>query len=263
MTGPAARFAVCEIVLRQGSFAADVALTMAAGVAALGVSADAVGAVGVDEARRILDGEGVLASSYMGLETILQGGTDDIARQLDAAAVLGAPGALVLTGPLGDRTPAEADAECRDWLERAAALAVGCGIRIMLEPVHPLIRRLSYVHTMTHALELVDGIDGAGVVLDVGNVWWEHGLDRLIGEHVDDIDTVQLTNVDSAALDELRYERAPLDSGDVPVASLVRALGAAGYGGWYEYEVLVRTRRDERLGMLRGERAWFEDVVGG
>ena len=111
------RYAVCERVLRQGSFADDVALAVAAGIRGLGVDAAAVDAIGVDEAARILDGEGVRASSYMGLEDILQrdgdkadGGTaslDDVARRLDIAARLGAPGALVATGPLGD-APASA-----------------------------------------------------------------------------------------------------------------------------------------------------------
>lgn len=257
---------MCELVARQGSFAADVALLRAAGISAIGVDADAVDAVGAGEARRILDGEGLRASSYMGLGSILasDGATaplDETGRRLEAAAQLGAPGALVLTGSLGVLAPPEADATCRDWLAGAAALAVSRGIRIMLEPVHPMIRRLSYVHTTAHALELVKGIDGAGVVLDVGNVWWEHDLDRLISEHVADIVTVQLTNVDSAALDELRYERSPLDSGDVPVASLVRLLDASGYRGWYEYEVLVRTRRDQRLDLLRSAREWFEQAV--
>ena len=260
-----ARFAVCELVLRQGSFAADVAVAKAAGVSAIGVNAEVVDAIGADEARRILDGEGVLVSSYMALGNILQGdgGTvplDEAARRLDVAAGLGAPGALVLTGALGRLVPAEAEAQCRDWLVDAAALAADCGIRIMLEPVHPLMRHLSFVHTLVHGLAMVDGIDGAGVVLDVGHVWWERGLDGLIRDHVADIVSVQLTNVDATALAEARYERAPLDSGDVPVAAFVRLLEAAGYRGWYEEEVLVRSRRDRRVDMLRASREWFEGL---
>ena len=249
MTPAATRFAVIELVLRQGSFAADT-----------------VDAVGVDEARRILEGEGVRVSSYLGGGVILQGEgrrepLDDTARRLEAAAALGAPAALVVTGPLGGLSPPDADAICREWLARAAALAVECGIRIMLEPIHPIMRHLSFVHTLADGLAMVDGIDGAGVVLDVGHVWWERGLDALIRDHIDDIISVQLTNVDSAALREVRYERSQLDSGDVPVASLVQLLESAGYHGWYEYEVLVRTPRDQRLGLLRSAREWFEREV--
>jgi sugar phosphate isomerase/epimerase len=259
---PAARYAVCELVLREGSFADDVALVRAAGIGAIGADADAVDAVGVDEARRILDGEAVRVSSYMGLGDILpNGGTtpvDDVARRLDVAARLGAAGALVATGPLGALPPAEADTICREWLARAAPLAVERDIRIMLEPVHPLMRRWSYVHTLRHGLALVDGVAGAGVVLDLGHVWWEHGLDALIRDHVAQIVTVQVTNVDANALAELRYERAPLDTGDVPVAALVGVLERAGYRGWYENEILARVPRDRRLDALRASRAWME-----
>src|SRR5437764_745816 len=119
-----ARFAVCELVLRQGSFADDVAMTKAAGVGAIGVLADPVDAIGVDAARRILDDEGIQASSYNAL-TILQGEMasadfDRTERQLEIAARLGAPAALAITGALGGRTAADAEALCRDWLARAA-----------------------------------------------------------------------------------------------------------------------------------------------
>jgi sugar phosphate isomerase/epimerase len=263
---PVVRYGVCEQVLRQGSFASDVALAAAAGVCAIGVDAAAVDAVGVEEAARILDGEGLRASSYMTLENVFSGNRDvasldEAARRLDVAARLGAPGALVMCGPLGTLAPAEAVAVCRDWLARAGSLAAARGTRLMLEALHPLMRRWSFVHTLRHALALVDGIAGAGVVLDLGHVWWEHGLEALVPRHVGAIVSVQVTNVDAAALAELRYERAPLDAGDVPVAALVGLLESAGYGGWYENEVLARVPRERRLEWLRASREWFEDLV--
>jgi sugar phosphate isomerase/epimerase len=243
---------VCEQVLRQGSFAGDVALASTAGIRAIGVDAAAVDAIGVGEAVRILGGEGLRVSSYMTL--------DDAARRLDVAARLGAPAALVMTGPLGALAPAPAEAMCRDWLARAAPLAVERGLRIMLEPLHPLMRRWSFVHTLRHGLALVEGIAGAGVVLDLGHVWWERGLDLAIREHVGEIVSVQVTNVNAAALEEMRYERAALEAGDVPVASLVGLLESSGYRGWYENEVLARIPRDRRLEWLRASREWFEGL---
>jgi sugar phosphate isomerase/epimerase len=261
---PGARYAVCEGVLRQGSFAEDVALASAAGIRGLGAAAGAVDAAGVDEALRILDGEGTQVSSYMDFATILEDGAtsslDVAAHRLDVAARLGAPGALVMTGPLGTIPAADADARCAAWLARAAELGAERGVRVMLEPMHPVMRRWSFVHTVRDALALVAGTS-AGVVLDLGHVWWEHGLDELIRERVDDIVSVQVTNVDAGALDDVRYERAPLDRGDVPVAALVGALEAAGYRGWYENEVLVRTPRDERIDVLRASREWFEALT--
>lgn len=267
MSNGAPRYAVCESVIRQGSFADDVAMVVAAGITGMGVDAAAVSAVGADEAARILEGEGVRASSYMDETAMILNEDDDAAsldsmtRRLDAAARVGAPSVLVITGPLGALSTADADARCRDRLASAASVAVERGLRIMLEPTHPVMRQWSYVHTLRHALSLVDGCVGAGVVFDVGHVWWEQGLESLLNAHVEQIVTVQLTNVDRAALDELRYERAPFGAGDVPVANLVACLESAGYRGWYENEARIRIPRDQRLDVLRLSREWFTEVL--
>ena len=266
MTALGDRYAVCERVLRWGSFAADVELAREAGIRAIGVDHAAVDAVGVDEAARILDGEGVAVSTYLALEDILgtdgaSASLDEANRRLDHAARLGASGAVVATGPLGGRTVADADATCRGWLESAAPLAAERGVRLVFEPVHPLMRHWSYVHTLEHGLALASGIAGAGVVLDVGHVWWERDLDRIIRDHVDDIGLVQVTNIARAALEEVRYDRAPLPSGgDVPVGAIVATLEAAGYRGWYEDETIARIPRDERLAVLVASREWFESL---
>ena len=257
---------MCERVLRWGSFADDVALAREAGIGAIGVDHAAVDAVGAHEAGRVLAGEGMAVSTYLSLEDILagEGATaplDEAARRLDAAAHLGAAGAVVATGPLGARSVADADVACRAWLEAAAPLAADRGVGLLLEPVHPLMRHWSYVHTIEHGLALLTGIPGAAVVLDVGHVWWERELDRLIHEHIDDIWLVQVTNIDRAALEEVRYDRAPLpNGGDVPLASLVATLEAAGYRGWYEDETIARIPRDERLAVLVASREWFESL---
>lgn len=263
MSDLAARYAVCEGVLRQGSFGDDVALARAAGFGAIGVDDAAVDAVGGDEAARILRGEGMAASSYMGLGSILTDdgsplAHDELARRLDLAARLGARGALIGSGRLGARTIGDADRACRAWLERANALAEDRGVRIMLEPMHPLMRRWSYVHTLRHALTLVEGLAGAGIVLDVGHMWWEPDLGAVVRDHADDIVSVQVANIDRSALEEVRYERVPIADGEVPVAAIVRTLEAAGYRGWYEDETLARIPRDRRLDVLRSSRAWFE-----
>jgi len=258
------RYAVCERVLRWGSFAADVSLAREAGIAAIGVDHAAVDAVGADEAARVLDGEGMRVSTYLALEDILgSDGTtaslDEAGRRLDRAAGLRASGAVVATGPLGGRSVTDADAVCRAWLESAAPLAADRDVRLLLEPVHPLMRHWSYVHTLEHGLALIAGLTWTGVVLDVGHVWWERDVHGLIRDHIDDIGLVQVTNIDRAALEEVRYDRAPLPTdGDVPLAALVTSLEAAGYGGWYEDETIARIPRDERLAVLVASREWFE-----
>jgi len=260
------RYAVCERVLRWGSFAADVELAREAGIRAIGVDHAAIDAVGVDEASRILEGEGVAVSTYLALEDILtadgaSASLDEAARRLDHAARLGASGAVVATGPIGQRSVDDADVMCREWLHAAAPLALDRDVRLLFEPVHPLMRHWSYVHTLEHGLALASGITGAGLVLDVGHVWWERDLGRVIRDHIDEIGLVQVTNIDRAALEEVRYDRAPLVSGgDVPLTAIVASLEAAGYEGWYEDETIARIPRDQRLAVLVASREWFESL---
>ena len=62
--------------------------------------------------------------------------------------------------------------------------------------------------------------------------------------HIGEIGLVQVTNIDRAALEEVRYDRAPLpNGGDVPLAALIGTLEAAGYRGWYEDETIARIPR--------------------
>ena len=263
MSRPADRYAVCERVLRQGSFADDVALVRVAGIGAMEWDVDVVDQIGVPEAVGILDGEGVRASSYMGLGEIfvadgITAPMDDVARHLDVAARLGAPSARRCHRPARCAGSGAGRHDLSRLARRRSRVVRTRRADRLLEPVHPLMRRWSYVHTLRHGLTLVAYISGAGLVLDLGHVWWEHGLDGLIREHIDEIVSVQLTNVDTGALDELRYERSSFDCGDVPVASLVRLLETAGYRGWYENEILARIPRDRRLDVLRASRVWVE-----
>jgi sugar phosphate isomerase/epimerase len=178
---------------------------------------------------------------------------------LDAAAALGAPGVMALTGPLHELSSRDADAVCRRWLERLTPRAIDVGVVIMLEPVFPMMRGYTYVHTLSHALELVADLEGAGVVVDLGHLWWDPRLLEQFEAHVDDIGTVQLTNMSSDALDRLRYSRAPLAEGEIPLRELIRAFDKAGYRGWYEHEVLTK-QPDDRVQLVRNARTWFDSV---
>ena len=59
----------------------------------------------------------------------------------------------------------------------------------------PLMRSYTYVHTLSHALELVADLDGATVVIDLGTCGADTRLVELVQTHVADIGTVQLTDI--------------------------------------------------------------------
>jgi sugar phosphate isomerase/epimerase len=249
--------------LRGGDLAADAAAAAQAGVDGMSVERDEVLRLGVTTARQVMQDAGLRVSSVMSIGPAVPiGGGGPIDRELellDAAAELGAPGVLASTGPRGDYPSREADARCRAWLERLAPRAVDLELVVMVEPMFPMMREYSYVHTLAHALELVADLDGATVVVDTGHLWWDPRLVELFQAHVDDIGTVQLTNISSDALDRLRYSRAPFGEGEIPLRSLVEAFDAAGYRGWYENEVLTKEPED-RVQFVRDSREWFDAI---
>jgi sugar phosphate isomerase/epimerase len=247
-TSPTRRFGVVAQVLLGGDLVTDADAAARAGVDGMSVACSEVERLGASTARRVLDDVGLAASSVVSIgPAVACGGTgpiDAALAMLDAAAELGAPGVLASTGPLDDYSSREADARCRAWLARLAPRAVDLGVVVMLEPMFPMMREYSYVHTLPHALELVAGLDGATVVVDTGHLWWDPRLVECFQANVADIGTVQLTNISAHALDRLRYSRAPLADGEIPLRELVQAFDAAGYRGWYEQEVLTTEPAD-------------------
>ena len=251
------RFGVLALELHRGDLAAAAAAAACAGVDGISVGIRDLRRLGLPQVERILADTG-LAISSMGaigpdLSHELGGATDDDLEVLDAAAALGAPGVLALTGPLGDLSSREADTRCRRWLDRVAPHAADLGIVVMFEPVFPLMRGYTYVHTLSHALELAADVDGAAVVLDLGHVWWDPRLLEQFRDRVDDIGIVQLTNMSSDAMDRYRYSRSPLHDGEIPLRELVRAFDDAGYRGWYEHEVLTK-QPDDHVQFVREAR---------
>jgi sugar phosphate isomerase/epimerase len=260
---PARRFGVLSMELRGGDLEADAIAAARAGVDGMSVSCDELRRLGAPRVGRILAENGLAVSSVLSIgPAIACGGSgpiDDELEILDAAAAIAAPAVMALTGPLGDLSAREADFRCRAWLERLAPRAVDLGLVLMLEPMFPMFRGYTYVHTLSHALELVADLDGATVVIDTGHLWWDPRLVEQFQAHVADVGTVQLTNISRHALERLRYSRAPLADGDIPLRALVEAFDAAGYHGWYEHEVLT-AKPEDRVQFVREARQWFDAI---
>jgi sugar phosphate isomerase/epimerase len=163
----------------------------------------------------------------------------------------------VYTGPLGDRLAAEADTTCRRWLADALPLARKFGVGLMLEPMFPMMSAVTYVHSLQHALLLVEPFDDVKVVVDTAHLWWEPDLVELVRDHVERIGSIQLSNVSSEAIANRTLRRAPLGNGVVPLRDFIRAFDDAGYRGWYEHEVITDDVGD-RVEFVRQEREWFE-----
>ncbi|MCU1362941.1 MAG: Xylose isomerase domain protein barrel [Acidimicrobiaceae bacterium] len=261
------QFGVMQNVLCNTDMASDLDIVVEAGVTAVGVRGDIMQRAGVSETIRLMSERSLIASSYLPSVRLLdfsEAATVDVLRNsLTVAAALQAPTMLIVTGPLGDLPMSQAEDQFVSKLNRVASLAVKLGVRLAIEPVHPLLRGISYVHTLRHAADLASRISGCGVVLDVVHTYWDRYIYEDISAYASSVCTVHLSNVDRSALEQRRLQRAPLDKGVIPVEEMIRALHDAGYRGFYENEVLVRTERAACIEAVRSAREWFDALWDG
>jgi sugar phosphate isomerase/epimerase len=256
------RFSICEPILQGKDLREDVAIALEAGVGTIGLSFLSVGDADPADVRSVLDANGMSVSSYMALFDIGRHPAES-EMTIERAATMGAERLLVCAGPLGDRTIDEADAGCRTWLEKMAPVCGDAGMQIVFEPLHPVRRQYTYVHTIAHALRIVGDIDNVGLVVDTGHLYWDPDLVEQFRANVDSVGLVQFTNVDSAGIEESKLLRAGLRDGDVPIGDLLLAFDAAGYTGVYEFEGMIPATGEDRAALARDAREWFEALFAG
>ena len=142
---------------------------------------------------------------------------------------------LCLSGPLGDRSEAEARPLVLDGLRRAAETARTAGVRLAFEPIHPGQRETTaFVTSLADAIALLDeaGLDDVGLMADTYNLAREATADvvaaapRFAGLHVAD----ELSEPEPGV-------RALPGEGTGRTGELVAALRAAGWDGTLDVEI--------------------------
>ncbi|NHN42910.1 sugar phosphate isomerase/epimerase [Halorubellus sp. JP-L1] len=240
------RIAISEITTAEWGFEADVeAYGETDGVEGIGVWRDKLAAYDGDptEAASLIDDAGldvcslVFAGGFTDADEFDEAVADAEAA-IEDAATLGAPVLMVLAGPRLGVSAAAGDELVREALERLAPIAREAGVELALEPLHPVdATRFSSVVTLSQALSLVDGVDGAGVMYDTWNTWWDPEVFDGIERAGDDIAAVHVADWRHPS-DQPR-DRAVPGEGEAPLTDLLAAVEAAGYDGWYEVELFT------------------------
>jgi len=163
-------------------------------------------------ARQIRDAQltvsGYCRSTYFPALTRqdLEANIDDNIKAVTDAATLGAACFVLVVGslPEGSRDLTAARAQVDDGVFRLLEHAKKVGIRLALEPLHPMYAGdRSCLNTLQQALDLAEKIEpdspslpSLGVAVDVYHVWWDPDLareiaragkaNRLFGYHVCD-----------------------------------------------------------------------------
>lgn len=171
-----------------------------------------------------------------------QAAADDVKRAIDEAAALRA-GCLMFVA--GGVEPADKDIRAtRDRvLERLSRLvphARAAGMRIALEPLHPMgCGARSVLSTLKLANDWCDALaadDVFGIAIDTYAVWWDPDLEaeiaragrRIIAFHV--ADWLAYTR-------DLRLDRGMIGDGLIDIPAIRRRVEAAGYSGPVEVEI--------------------------
>ena len=109
---------------------------------------------------------------------------EDNRRAVDEAAELGADCLVIVAGSLGEgsRDLQDARKQVADCLHELLPHARGAGVRLAIEPMHPVYAAdRGCINTLGQALDLCGdlGLD-VGVAVDVYHVWWDPDLQAAI-----------------------------------------------------------------------------------
>ncbi|MGA9870484.1 MAG: sugar phosphate isomerase/epimerase family protein [Rhodococcus sp. (in: high G+C Gram-positive bacteria)] len=157
-----------------------------AGLGAIGPWRDRVQEVGVPQAAKLVSDAGLRVSSLCRggfLTAIDDDGLDDNRRALDEAAELGAPELVMVMGGIPDRDLIGARARVEERLGLLVPYALERGVRIALEPLHPMfVADRAVISTLGQALSMAEPhpAEAVGVVVDTFHVWWDPDLEALI-----------------------------------------------------------------------------------
>lgn len=217
----------------------------AAGLPAVGLWRDRVAEAGVAETAKTLADNGIRASSLCRggfLTGFDDGALDDNRRAIEEAAALGAPELVMVVGGVPDRDLPGARARVADRIGALAPHAAACGVRLALEPLHPMYcADRAVISTLAQALALAapHPADVVGVVVDTFHVWWDPELTQQIAEagRQGRISSYQVCDwLVPMAADPL-MSRGMMGDGVIDFASVTAMVSAAGYRGDVEVEI--------------------------
>ncbi|WP_089153965.1 sugar phosphate isomerase/epimerase family protein [Micromonospora sp. NBS 11-29] len=220
-----------------------------AGIPAIGLWREPVAEIGVPAAAKLVADAGLRVSSLCrgGFLTAADdaGRAEALAdnrRAIDEAAGLGTDCLVLVVGglPPGSRDLPGARRRVADALAELAPYAGERGVRLALEPLHPMycVDR-AVLSTLGQALDLAEAFPVAqvGVVVDAFHVWWDPDVWRQIARAGARIASFQVCDFLTPLPADVLLGRGMMGDGHIDFPPLRRAVEAAGYTGDTEVEI--------------------------
>jgi sugar phosphate isomerase/epimerase len=220
-----------------------------AGIGGIGLWRDRVAEVGAAEAATLVRRAGLHATSLCrGGFFTAPGGDEraaalaDCRRAIEECATLSADVLVLVSGglPPGSRDLPAARELVRDALEQLAPRAAELGVRLGIEPLHPMFcADRCVVSSLRQALDLAEPFpsDVVGVVVDTYHVWWDAELDAQLARAGDRIASFQVCDWLVPLPSDMLLGRGHLGDGYIDFRRIAAAVEAAGYTGWVEVEI--------------------------
>ena len=230
------------------------------GITAISPWRDQVEAIGLAEAVRIVEANGLRVTG------LCRGGMfpadtpegrqkniDDNLRAIDEAAALHADCLVLVVGglPGSSKDIAGARQMVADGIAAMLPHARACGVPLAIEPLHPMYAAdRACVNTIDQALDICEALgEGVGVAIDVYHVWWDPNLaaaiaragrlKRILAHHICDW-LVPTT--------DLLLDRGMMGDGVIDLKAIRAMIEAAGYHGPQEVEIFSRDNWWKRPG---------------
>jgi sugar phosphate isomerase/epimerase len=164
---------------------------------------------------------------------------DDNRRAIEEAAALGADVLVLVCGPAPDRDIAAARTMVAEAIETLIPYARECGVRLGIEPLHPMYAaERSVITTLSEALDLVErfATPQVGVVIDTFHVWWDPYVFAQIARAQGHILAYHVCDW-LAPMPHMLLGRGMMGDGKIDFRPIRAAVEAAGYTGAIEVEI--------------------------
>jgi sugar phosphate isomerase/epimerase len=220
-----------------------------AGIEAIGVWREPLAEVGVDKARRLIDDAGLRVSSLCRGGFLTGVGPDarrsaleENRRAIEEAAALGTDCLVMVVGglPEGSRDLPGARARVADAIAELAPFAGAHGVRLALEPMHPIFTAdRGVLATLGEALDLAEQFpaEQVAVVVDTFHVWWDPQLDQQVARAAGRIASFQVCDWITPLPADSLLSRGMMGDGHIDFRRALDLVTRAGYTGDIEVEI--------------------------
>ncbi|MFF9022918.1 sugar phosphate isomerase/epimerase family protein [Streptomyces eurythermus] len=246
-----ARFSVNQMTVKQLSLPELVDACARLGITNVGLWREPVQAYGVEAAAKLVRDAGLTVT------TLCRGGfltaTEPVERMealgdnhaaIEEAAALGTDTLVLVSGglPLFSKDLHAARERIADALAVLAPYAADRGVRLAIEPLHPMYAAdRCVVSTLTQALDLAERFpaDQVGVAVDTYHIWWDDQAPAQIARAgaAGRIHTFQLADWTTPLPEGVLNGRGQIGDGAIDMREWKGYVEAAGYTGPIEVEL--------------------------